>query len=206
MIPAWKNSPVKASFEDRQTVQSPSDGAAGMGLQLRSDNEIYSILLSEASSTMFDDDDDHRPVAKQKQPQSSSNQNSIVNDKLKLSLAAQLPPPVLEHEQLASQEVFNGTRNSKSSLVEKDREIIIPPIPEPMNNPLLQSKESEYVHADYELLKYIDYIDDIERRFPSNSLTAAPIVPMNDLSIDALAEQVLHKVSTILLQRIFMFE
>jgi hypothetical protein len=195
MMPAWKNSPVKASFEERQNVQSPSDGAAGSELQLRSDNEIYSILLSEASSAMFDDDDDHRSSTRREKKSNLIDRMSSVSEKTKQSQAL----PNVELERAVSRTTLNDSKELKthySTDTETDAAPAMLSPPGSVTKRSSEGKESEYLHVDYELLKFVDYLADVERRFPSTTLMeAAPVMTMNDLSVDVLAEQVLRKVN-----------
>lgn len=57
----WKNSPVKTFFPDEfKRAEGSSDGNhTQRSVQLRQDDEIYSMLLSRASESFFDDDNDH---------------------------------------------------------------------------------------------------------------------------------------------------
>ena len=257
MKPSWKNSPVKASFPQDQRldllevdIESSSEHNSGSGSkknQLHTDHERYAMLLSSASSAMFepqqqspqytvdrretnvtsslfDDDDDHDSNSKVKGihidfdttvsskivSQSPSLKNKVVQSKItddtKIHNGTEAEQIFSSNEGVDAEVQSNSSRDLNNSFQSSGSNSV----PVILRNEFHQVGGISTGHEDYQLMKYIDFLNELERR---NILPHTPPPSQRSYSssfelakattsksTDELAERVMQKVSDVIIR------
>lgn len=205
----WKNSPVKTFFPEefkKSTLGHPHDDHRGRSIHLHRDEEIYSMLLSRASSTFFDDDDDHHRAeanastkieiheqytTRKQHPEEESPTNTNYNcsDIMRdvddcASQDNYLNPKDASAGNLRAAKSNATMRISQSDASRSDLSI---------HSAVEYTRNTVVTGTNYEILPYIDFLDSIEREFPSSASSRDSAVDAS--SSDTLAQAVLRKVS-----------
>lgn len=251
MKPSWKNSPVKASFPEDQRLEmepnsEPNSGSGSKKSQLHTDHERYAMLLSSASSSMFDyqqyspqrltdrreqnvtsslfdDDDDHyhrsNPVVNGEKINIDTtvavSSNTVSQSRNSAASNAQAKVEDLVNsfdrgnsEQRGFSSHLNGDAETPSNLSRDSSGLFFSQTFSPSAASTPWSNESRQVagitagHEDYQLMKYIDFLAELERRnilphTPSRNM-ASSLNLINSgvlMSTDELAEKVMQRVS-----------
>lgn len=177
-VVTWKKSPVKTFFPEEFKRGSAGDGRdprIRRNIQLHQDDEIYSMLLSRASASFFDDDNDHTPVSKaatddshlpgtptaetpdyaRTGAESSANNSSI---EIKGVSMKGLHGPFESHQS-------RGMQAGEVAAISAPAAGPPPSVFEGME----YKRNDEVFFTDYQLLQYIDFLKEVECEFPTTA-------------------------------------
>lgn len=204
----WKNSPVKTFSPEEHGSAGPWSGGSldsrHRKIHLRQDDEIYSLLLSRASSSFFNDDADHTPEDSRNKhreetplgtPRQAIPSMSIHfddDDKYNDDDYAKCVVPgaggsmqaysITPEESLQDRLEVDSKGNEKECTVKEATFFDIE-----------YKRNSELMSTDYQLLQYVDFLKKVEKDFPTTTDIPNQV---EFTSCDVLAKAVMEKVKS----------